>query len=247
MQHSKLDILKQLHQHGLDQIASFAVYDITDEQVEQYMQAKTSYLKRKILTKDSIEFPTRYQNDELLAEVINTDVMMLGLNAAERNIVPKPWTSFHDHSPHSKDRHIVFDLCHTKFKNGYMTDILKRLPVTDSNKINVDVIIKYMKMTEQEANNAIGNADEKTAQLIRTARRSVKEFQFELDLMQPKVILQYHSKVVALLDLMQQNNLITLPKGCQLITQTHYSHPLYKNEQRVIDLVDESHQIFGKY
>lgn len=246
MQHSKLEIIKLLHQHGLDQIASFAIYDITDGQVEQYMQAKTSYLKRKVLTKDSIDFPKRYQNDELLADVINTDVMMLGLNAAERSIVPKPWTSFHDHSPHSKDRHIVFDLCHTKFKNGYMTDILKRLPVTDSNKINVDVIIKYMKMTDQEANDAIKNADEKTAQLIITARRSVKEFQFELDLMQPKVILQYHSKVVELLDLMQQNHLITLPKGCQLITQTHYSHPLYKNEQRVIDLVDESHQIFGK-
>lgn len=246
MKRDKLAILHLLHKYRYDQIASFAVYDITDEQVEQYMQAKTSYLKRKVLTKDSIDFPKRYQNDKLLADVINTDVMMLGLNAAERTIATDPWTSFHDHSPHSKDRHIVFDLYHTKFKNGYMTDILKRLPVTDSNKINVDVIIKYMKMTEQEANDTIDNADEKTAQLIRTARRSVKEFQFELDLMQPKVILQYHSKVVALLDLMQQNHLITLPKGCQLITQTHYSHPLYKNEQRVIDLVDESHQIFGE-
>lgn len=238
--------IRELRKLNVSSIASWALYDISDKDIESYIHAKTPYLKSKIINKDSIAFPARYLDDNKLAQAINPNVMLLGLNTAERDIASQDWTSFHDTNAHSKDRHIVFDLYHTKFHGGYMTDLFKRLPVTDSKKINVEALIDMMKLDEAQAQHLINTSSSSQAHLIKTARQSLQDFQTELDILQPKVILQYHTKVSRGLKLMLDNNLIKLPKGCTLISQTHYSHPLYTNEQRLKDLVEISNTLLGE-
>lgn len=238
--------IQELRKLNVPSIASWALYDISDKDIEAYMKAKTPYLKSKIINKDSIAFPTRYLDDKSLAQAMNASVMLLGLNAAERDIASQDWTSFHDTSAHSKDRHIVFDLYHTKFHGAYMTDLFKRLPVTDSKKIDIEFLIDIMKLDDAQAQHHMSISNKKQGNLIQTARQSLRDFQSELDILQPKIILQYHTKVAQGLKLMIDNDLIRLPKDCTLISQTHYSHPLYTNEQRLTDLVEISNTLLGE-
>lgn len=242
---SNFEIIERLRQLNIADIASWALYDISDEDIELYSHTKKASQKAKIINKDSVVFPSRYQNDDVLANAINPNVMIIGLNAAERDIDTIDWSSFHDNSRYSKDRNIALDSHHTNFKGAYMTDLFKRLPITDSGKINVSQLMGFLTIPYADFKQVLKITDSQTRNLMITARNSLKTLQDEIDILRPKVIIQYHSKVVTAFDFLVKNNLIKLPKDCHLITQKHYSTQGLSNQDHMDSLVAESKQIFS--
>lgn len=242
---SNFEIIERLRQLNIADIASWALYDISDEDIELYSHTKKASQKAKIINKDSVVFPSRYQNDDVLANAINPNVMIIGLNAAERDIDTIDWSSFHDNSRYSKDRNIALDLYHTNFKGAYMTDLFKHLPVTDSGKINVSQLMGFLTIPYADFKQVLKITDSQTRNLMITARNNLKTLQDEIDILRPNVIIQYHSKVVTAFDFLVKNNLIKLPKDCHLITQKHYSTQGLSNQDHMDSLVAESKQIFS--
>lgn len=242
---SNFEIIEHLRQLNIIDIASWALYDISDKEIELYSQTEKASQKAKIINKDSVLFPSRYQNDDILATAINPNVMIIALNAAERDIDTIDWSSFHDNSRYSKDRNIALDLYHTKFKGAYMTDLFKRLPITDSSKINVSQLMGFLTIPYADFKEVLKITDNQTRNLMITARDSLKTLQAEIDILRPKVIIQYHSKVTTTFDFLIKQHLIKLPKDCHLITQKHYSTQGLSNKDHMDALVTESNQIFN--
>ena len=67
-----------------------------------------------------------------LFDILNPNVIMVGLNAADRPIT-REWGNFHDLSPKGQDYKIRYAFDRTKYWGAYMTDLIKGHFQTDSN------------------------------------------------------------------------------------------------------------------
>lgn len=252
-----LEILENLRRNDLQYIASWALYDVDESTVKSYVDANPKD-RSEIIPLQDIAFPARYQNNNKLAEAINPKVMFVALNAADRDVLKGSWANFHDtraKDPNAKgrgntasrDRNILMDLYHTDFYGGYMTDLYKDFPETNSGEIDTVRLANCLDYTSDELHDiAVQATGNKTmAKLyhdIVSAKTSLKMLQYELDTLQPKVIVCYHSKVKPAIVRLVRRGWLKLPENCALITQTHYAQS-YPLDKRLTDLVTESDHI----
>ncbi len=86
--------------------------------------------------------------DENIMNLAKTDFVFVGLNAAVHDLgkTIEPWSSFHsaDHK-RQKDHKLRYTFKDTKYWGCYITDIIKGVPETDSNKVK-----KHMKANPQK-------------------------------------------------------------------------------------------------
>jgi len=74
------------------------------------------------------------ENPNLLG-MLNPNVVMVGLNASSRAMVPQPWSNFHDPRPVAKDFKIRHAFDQTPWWGAYMTDLVKDVHETDSHQV----------------------------------------------------------------------------------------------------------------
>jgi hypothetical protein len=77
-------------------------------------------------------------NPELL-NVLNPEVVMVGLNASSREGDGEAWANFHDGDSRANDFKIRFAFEGTPFWGAYMTDVFVNFPETDSRKVMAHV------------------------------------------------------------------------------------------------------------
>lgn len=221
---SNLDVIKEIRVNHLDQYSSWALYDIDDARLKEYLDQDNK------IPNENLAFPAKYQNDEALANKINTDAMFYGLNVAARNIKTDSgdWANFHDTRDKSKDLGILFDLYNTKFRGAYMSDVFKYLPETESKNVKVSQLVKDMQ--------ADGDND---------AKKSLRLLQKEIDIIKPKIIVLYGAPSQDAFDKMIKANLLTLPEGVKIVGRHHYSMG-ERYDEKATKLVKESKEIYGE-
>ena len=85
----------------------------------------------------------------VLLELLNPNIVLLGLNAASRAIAAEPWVNFHDSRSVANDFKIRFALQETPYWGAYMTDVLVGLHETDSAKVRSWINRNPMGVDEQ--------------------------------------------------------------------------------------------------
>lgn len=221
---SKLDVIKEIRENRLDQYSSWAIYDIDDSRLKEYLD------EDKKISNESLAFPAKYQNDEALANKINTDVMFYGLNVSSRNIETDSgdWANFHDTRERSKDLGILFDLYNTKFRGAYMSDVFKDLSESESENVKVGQLVKEMQSDDDNA-----------------AKNSLRLLQKEIDIIKPKIIILYGAPTKDAFDKMIKAKLLTLPERVKIVGRHHYSMG-EKYDEKATKLVKESKEIYGE-
>ena len=73
--------------------------------------------------------------DELL-NTLRTDIVLVALNAADRDIPEVAFSPFHDSSSHAMDYKMRYAFKDTSLWGSYITDIFHNLRETDSSKVN---------------------------------------------------------------------------------------------------------------
>lgn len=118
----KKQILNQLIDKGYAQYASWALYDVSNKQLER---------RGDIIHKKNLSFAPFKNN---IVENINLNGMFLGLNCGARDSMKEDWSNFHDTRKDSQDYKIAYMIKNTKFEGCYMTDLFKNFAMNDSNK-----------------------------------------------------------------------------------------------------------------
>lgn len=93
-----------------------------------------------------------------LLEILNPNVVMVGLNASSRPMAPPAFSNFHDSSGRATDFKIRYAFEGTPFWGAYMTDVFKGLHETDSRKV-----FKYLNENPSEV---IDQIDRFRAELV---------------------------------------------------------------------------------
>ncbi|GAA5100180.1 hypothetical protein [Wohlfahrtiimonas larvae] len=119
---NKEQVLKFLSNKNYGQYASWALYDVSDEQINN----------GKIEKKDVGFEP--FKNN--FKEKINFNGIFLALNCAARDIQVDDWSIFHDIRSMSQDYKIPYMIKNTKYEGSYMTDLFKGIHMTESDKFN---------------------------------------------------------------------------------------------------------------
>lgn len=122
---NKEHVLKLLSDKGYGQYASWALYDVSDEQINNVNE-------QKIRPKD-VGFESFKTN---LHDKINFNGIFLALNCAARDVLVDEWANFHDTRGVSTDFKIPYMLKNTKYEGSYMTDLFKGIHMTESDKFN---------------------------------------------------------------------------------------------------------------
>lgn len=205
----------------LDFYSSWALYELSEQDIRKYIPKGNLHLPT-----GDLSFPD--DSDEVLSEKINTDVIMYALNASPRGINKGgPWLNFHDIRPKSHDSRLLFELLDTKFWGAYMSDLFKDF-TKPSETLDVDKFISDM------------NSDEDNE-----AKRNLKILQFEIDTINPRIIILYHEKSEDAFNKMIKAGLIKIPDNCQTVYRPHYSRG-DGYEKRSKALVKESKEIYGE-
>ena len=99
-------------------------------------------------------------NDEEVLNILNTNYVFVGLNAAANhgnyNEEEHDWHCFHSAYCRQNDYKLRYALAGTKFWGSYITDIIKKHEETDSSKVvayvnkNPDVLKENIKLFEEE-------------------------------------------------------------------------------------------------
>jgi hypothetical protein len=84
------------------------------------------------------------ESNPALLGSLKPEFVMLGLNAATREMDPEPWSNFHDGRSMANDFKIRFAFENTPYWGAYMTDVFVDLHETDSGKV-----AKYVKANPQ--------------------------------------------------------------------------------------------------
>ena len=109
--------------------ASFALYNVTPAAIER---EKIDYHDVGIAP-----FAKQQADFNQAAQVINSDVMMMGYNMSTRgNDSTIPWSNFHETIKKSNDKYIPATLKGTFAEGAYMSDLFKDLHLTDSNLVH---------------------------------------------------------------------------------------------------------------
>lgn len=91
-----------------------------------------------------------------LLSTLNPNIVLLGLNAADRQVNPVPWGNFHDDYMYSQDYKTRYALYETPLWGSYMTDLFVGLHQTDSStvlkwaKANPEGVKRHMRRLEEE-------------------------------------------------------------------------------------------------
>jgi hypothetical protein len=143
-----------------------------------------------------------------LIEMLKKDVVMVGLNISRS--FSEPFRNFHDSDPRANDFKIRYAFKGTAFYGAYMTDIIKGLPIADSN-----VALKHLKAHPT---------------LIEQNVSKFREELRDLDSKAPTILVFGAAayKIVA--------EHIDSAEYSKLIKLTHYSHQISKEKYRDIVL-----------
>ena len=128
MKHDTKYQIEQLRALGLQHYASWALYDTPQFQVD----------KDETIRAEQNKWPG-YDVDTL-SDLVNTDAMLIGLNAADRGVLDEDgesneWLNFHDYRGHTHDAALTRMTKGTWFEGAYMTDMFKGLNLTDSSAV----------------------------------------------------------------------------------------------------------------
>ena len=85
-----------------------------------------------------------------LFQMLNSNVIMVGLNFARTVSFSVPYMNFHDSNPHANDFKIRYSFLNTIYYGAYMTDVIKNYPEIDSKNVE-----KYMKLHPEMVENSI--------------------------------------------------------------------------------------------
>ncbi len=206
----------------LDFYTSWALYNLGEEEIRNYIPKKN-----RPLSTSALGIPD--YTDEELSEKINTDVMIFALNAASRDVDKSgSWLNFHDTRSASHDQRLLFEFLDTKFWGAYMSDLFKDVPETNSKEIKINNLIKDMKSNDDNE-----------------AKRNLKLLQFEIDTINPRIIILYHAKARDAFNKMIKEELIKIPDNCKTVYRPHYSMG-EGYAKRAKALIKESKEIYGE-
>lgn len=172
-------------------VASWAVWDAQGERPKSNMSARTIFDLRL--------------NPSLL-DILQPNVVMVGLNFSRQVESATDFANFHDESPHANDFKIRYAFEGTAYYGAYMTDVLKNLV-----KLNARSVREYLKQ----------NPD--------SVRSHIEEFERELaDLgVAEPLIIAFGRDAFGIL-----KNSLKRDKFSRLIQITHYSHQIRKENYR---------------
>ncbi|MDF1878409.1 hypothetical protein JHD46_02005 [Sulfurimonas sp. SAG-AH-194-C20] len=145
------------------------------------------------------------KNPKLL-ELLNTNIVMVGLNFARECEFKEPFMNFHDSNPHGQDYKIRYAFEDTQYYGAYMTDIIKNFPMLNSKDV-----FKHLKQNPDEL------------------REQLNEFENELKYINScdPIILAFGEQAYQIL----QKGLDKSKYSC-LIKLTHYSHHISMEKYR---------------
>ena len=146
------------------------------------------------------------KSHESLLHILNTSIVMVGLNFSRDVKFEKPFMNFHDSNPHANDFKIRYAFNDTKFYGAYMTDVIKNLAMTSSKDV-----LKYLKTNPQ------------------IIEENINSFREELRFIESgkPIILAFGSDAYEIL----QRNLM-VDEYLHLVKLTHYSHQISKDNYK---------------
>ena len=140
-------------------------------------------------------------------KILRTDVVMVALNFSREVEMSEPFLNFHDSNPHGQDYKIRFAFEGTDFFGSYMTDIIKNFPMLSSRDV-----LKYLEDTPDEISKQI-NSFRKELNFIGSCK---------------PMILAFGRDAFNIL-----NKNMDKSEYSELITLTHYSHQISKENYRI--------------
>ena len=149
-------------------------------------------------------------------EILRTDVVMVALNFAREVEMNDPFLNFHDSNPHGQDYKIRFAFEGTDFYGAYMTDIIKDYPMLSSKKV-----LNSLKKEPHEISKQI-DGFRKELTFIGSCKPT---------------ILAFGRDAYNIL-----NNNMNKSEYTDLISLTHYSHQISKENYRI-----DTHTKLGIY
>lgn len=195
--------IMELKDLGLHRYASWALYDTPQSQIDN----------DETIRADQNKWP-EYDIDEL-SDLVNTDAMLLGLNAADRGVLdengkPNEWLNFHDYRGRTHDAGITRMTKGNWFEGAYMTDIFKDLNLTNSGAVRSAV----------KAQPDIYN-------------RSMELLKQELAIMQPQIIVIFGKPARQSWQAAINNNDIEKPMDAKVFFVDHYSNQASNENKRL--------------
>ena len=155
------------------------------------------------------------EKNPFLYEVLNNNVIMVGLNFSRALIPTEPFKNFHDLNPSANDFKIRYAFKDTEYYGAYMTDIIKNLEMKDSSDVK-----SYLRQHP--------NIVDKNIALFH------EELRF-IEAMDP-IILAFGSFTYDLLKKHLQPSAYS-----KLIKLTHYSHFIQKEKYKM-DVMEQINQ-----
>ncbi|WP_125605860.1 hypothetical protein [Lapidilactobacillus bayanensis] len=124
------------------------------------------------------------------AQLVNTDVMMLGYNMSTRgNDTTIPWSNYHETIKKSNDKYIPATLNGTFAEGAYMSDLFKDLRLTDSGLVHrlfrSTLPHSRLRLRDDELTQVAG------LDFAEIFQRSIQLFMAEYQALQPKYILLF--------------------------------------------------------
>lgn len=161
-----------------------------------------------------------FKESPLLFETLHTDVVLVALNSADRDIQPEPFSAFHDTSPHAMDYKMRYAFIETILWGSYLTDFFHGLRETDSSKVR-----RYLQ--------------DNPLYLEKSVERFKTELQFVNKSKTKPVLIALGSQVKDLLDqyLSNEYKILSLP---------HYSYSVMTKElyrEQVLELVEKNNLV----
>lgn len=162
--------------------ASFALYDVD---VADILADQVDFHDVGIAP-----FGNQLQDPEQAAQIINTDVMMLGYNMATRGDAnTAPWSNYHETIKKSNDKYIPATLNGTFAEGAYMSDLFKDLRLTDAGLVHrlfrSTLPHSRLQLKETELAQVVG------IDLDVIFQRSIELFMTEYQALQPHYILLF--------------------------------------------------------
>lgn len=158
------------------------------------------------------------QENPLLLNNLQNNVVMVGLNFSRPIEVKSPFMNFHDLNPRANDFKIRYAFTNTLFYGAYMTDLIKKTPITDS---------KDLKIYLRESPNVL-------QENIATFRNELRDIEAD----QP-IILAFGKDVYGVLE-----RYLNKTEYSYLIKLTHYSHFISKEKYKE-KVLNQINDVFG--
>jgi len=157
------------------------------------------------------------EKNPMLLEMLNNNVVMVGLNFSRPLVPTEPFKNFHDLSPNANDFKIRYAFRDTQFYGAYMTDLIKNLEMKDSSDVQ-----SYLRQHPEVVNT------------------SIRQFHEEMHLIEAEdpIVLAFGRFTYSLLKKNLRQDAYS-----KLIKLTHYSHFIRKEKYKK-NVMSQIHQAF---